>query len=186
MAFPAWLATSVQVPAATSVKVLPLTVQTPGVLDAKLTASAEVELATSAAGVVPSVWLPGDTKVMLCAPAPTVKLFVTGVAAAKPALPAWLAVMEQLPAASSVAAVPLTVHTAGVAEAKETVKPEVAVATRARGAAPTDWLTGALKLMVCASGGAAGSLLPPQAASAMTATRAVPHERVFRTGWLIT
>ena len=46
------------------------------------------------------------------------------------ALPAWLASMEQLPAATSVKVVPLTVHTLGVVEAKDTGKPEEAVATR--------------------------------------------------------
>ena len=42
----------------------------------------------------------------------TLKVFVTGVAAAKEALPAWFAVMEQTPVEMSVALVPLTVQTA--------------------------------------------------------------------------
>ena len=183
---PGWLAASVQVPAATSVSAVPLTVQTAGVLDAKLTKSPELALAINAAGVVPSVWLPGDTKVMVCAPAATAKLFVTGAAARKLAFPDWLAVTEQLPAAISVAAVPLTVQTVGVVDAKETARLELDVATRASGAEPTLWLVGAVKLMVCATGCGAGSSLPPHALSAMRATKAMAHEKVFRLGWLIT
>ena len=80
--FPAWLALMLQVPTATSVSVLPLTVQTLGVVDAKLTAKPELAVATSAGGVVPSVWLPGEVKLMLCAAAPTLKLRVTAVAGA--------------------------------------------------------------------------------------------------------
>ena len=41
-----------------------------------------------------------------------------------------LASMAQVPAATSVSVVPLTVHTLGVVEAKDTGKPEEAVATR--------------------------------------------------------
>ena len=81
--FPAWLAASVQVPAPSSVKVLPLTVQTAEVIDAKLTARPELALAASGAGAVPMVWLPGEVKVMLCASSPTatLKLCVTAAAA---------------------------------------------------------------------------------------------------------
>ena len=46
---------------------LPLTVQMPGVVDANDTTSPDVEVAASAAGAVPSVWLPGELKVMVCA-----------------------------------------------------------------------------------------------------------------------
>ena len=56
-----------QVPTATSVSVVPLTVQVLGVVDAKLTAKPELAVAASAGGAVPRVWLPGDVKVMVCA-----------------------------------------------------------------------------------------------------------------------
>ena len=80
---PAWLAATVQVPALTSANVLPLTVQTADVIDAKFTARPELALAANGAGAVPMVWLPGDVKVMLCASSPTatLKLCVTAAAA---------------------------------------------------------------------------------------------------------
>ena len=64
---PPWLASTVQVPRATSVNVLPLTVQMPVVVEAKLTARPELALAAKAGGAVPSVWLPGDAKLIVCA-----------------------------------------------------------------------------------------------------------------------
>ena len=79
---PAWFAVSVQVPALTSVRVVPLTVQTTGVADANVTWSPDDDVAMSTAGAVPSAWLPGDRKVIVCAPAATLKLTLTGVAAA--------------------------------------------------------------------------------------------------------
>ena len=75
----------------------------------------------------------------------------TGVAAAKTALPTWLAVTPQLPTPIRESTVPLTVHTAGVVELKTTTNPEVAVATRAEGCAPRTWLPGEVKLMFCAT-----------------------------------
>lgn len=81
MAVPGWLATTVQVPAVSNVSVVPLAAHTLGVVDAKATARPDVEVAIKAAGVVPRTWLPGETKVMLCAPIATVKEFDTGAAA---------------------------------------------------------------------------------------------------------
>ena len=46
---------------------LPLTVHTPAVVEASDTGRAEVEVATSAGGAVPRVWLPGAVKLMVCA-----------------------------------------------------------------------------------------------------------------------
>ena len=143
----------VQVPAATSVSVLPLTVQMPVVVDAKLTARLELALAINAAGVVPRVWLPGELKVMVCAvsgAATTWKVCDTVGAPRYALLPAWLALMEQLPTATSVSVLPLTVQTLGVVEAKLTASPELAVAASAGGVVPSVWLPGEAKLMVCA------------------------------------
>lgn len=70
-----------QVPAANSANVVPLAVHTLGVVDTKPTVRPEVEVAIKAAGVVPKTWLPGETKVMVCAPIATAKEFDTGVAA---------------------------------------------------------------------------------------------------------
>lgn len=53
LALPAWLALTVQLPTPTSVKVVPLTVQTLAVVDANVTASPELALALKAAGVLP-------------------------------------------------------------------------------------------------------------------------------------
>ena len=77
MALPAWLALMVQVPGATRVSVLPLTVQMPVVVEVKLTARPELAVAASAGGAVPTVWLPGEVNVMVCAPVATVNEFDT-------------------------------------------------------------------------------------------------------------
>lgn len=81
MALPAWLAATVQVPAVNNVSVVPLVAHTLGVVESKATLRPDVDVATKAAGVVPTTWLPGDTKVMVCAPTATVKEFDTGAAA---------------------------------------------------------------------------------------------------------
>ena len=85
---PAWLASMLQVPAATSVSVVPLTVQTPGVVDTSETVRPDVELATSALGVSPKVCVAGALKVMVWALLTTAKFWVTVAAAANVALPA--------------------------------------------------------------------------------------------------
>ena len=75
MLLPGCDAVTVQVPGANRVRVLPLTVHTGAVLDANWTVNPEVAVAESAAGV-PTVWLPGEAKVMLCV-CTTAKLWVT-------------------------------------------------------------------------------------------------------------
>ena len=62
---PPWLAVMLHVPTATKVSVVLLAVQTPCVVDAKLTARPELALADNAAGAVPNIWLLGDVNVML-------------------------------------------------------------------------------------------------------------------------
>ncbi len=69
----------------------------------------------------------------------TVKLCATCEAAELVLLPARLASMVQVPAAPNAAVVPETVQTLGVVEAKETARPELAVAESASGA-PTVWV----------------------------------------------
>ena len=59
------------------------------------------------------------------------KEFETTGAAAKEALPAWLALTVQVPVPASVSVVPLTVHTLAVVDAKDTARPELDVATSA-------------------------------------------------------
>ena len=65
--------------------VVPLTVQTLAVVEAKDTANPDDALAVKAGGVVPTVWLLSAAKVMLCAnngTAATLKLLDTPTAAA--------------------------------------------------------------------------------------------------------
>ncbi|MBK6388076.1 MAG: hypothetical protein IPF71_15550, partial [Rhodoferax sp.] len=63
-----------------------------------------------------------------------------------------VAVIVQVPDATRVSVVPLTVQTPEVVEANETDRPEVEVADKAGGAAPIDWLPGLAKVMVCKAG----------------------------------
>jgi hypothetical protein len=68
----------------------PLTVQTPVVCEAKLTAKPELAVADSVSGV-PTVCVPGELNVIDCGckrAASTLKLRETGVAAAQVPLPA--------------------------------------------------------------------------------------------------
>ncbi|MGH9564095.1 MAG: hypothetical protein ACRD3S_21795, partial [Terracidiphilus sp.] len=106
--------------------VVPLTVQTLVVCEAKLTAKPESAVATSVNGV-PTVCAPGLLKAIVCAckaAAFTMKLCEMGVAAAYVELPGCVAWIVQGPAARNVAVVPLTVQTLVVCDAKLTVSPE--------------------------------------------------------------
>jgi hypothetical protein len=71
-----------QGPNARIVTVLPATVQTPGVVEAKVTVRPELAVATIENGPTSRPTLFSGPKVMLCAPWATVKLRVTGAAAA--------------------------------------------------------------------------------------------------------
>jgi len=71
----------VHVPVAMKFAVVPETVQTLVVVEAKLTAKPELAVAESVSGV-PTVWGLGAAKVMVCALPLTVKLCVTTGAAA--------------------------------------------------------------------------------------------------------
>lgn len=65
LALPAWLALTVQLPTPTNVRVVPLTVQTPGVVEVNVTAKPELALALKAAGATPKVCPAGAANVML-------------------------------------------------------------------------------------------------------------------------
>ena len=65
----------------------PLTVQTPVVCEAKLTARPELAEAESVSSA-PAVWVPGVLNVIVWGSGFTVKLWDTGVAAAQEPLPA--------------------------------------------------------------------------------------------------
>jgi hypothetical protein len=161
LALPACAALTVQVPALTRVKVLALTMHTLGVVDANDTAKPELAVAMSAVGAEPRFWLPGETKETVCVPGSTVNELETDVAAKNEALPLCVATTVQVPTPVSVALAAFTVQTLGVTEAKATVSPELAVATKSTATGPKTGLPGTAKLMLCAAGGGAGSVLPP-------------------------
>ncbi len=107
-----------QVPVATNVAVVPDTVQTDVLLEAKATVRRELAEALKVSGVPTccALMLP---KVIVCAlgAALTVKLCVTGAAAEYVLLPACDAVMLHSPAAAKVTVLPDAVHTPVVLEA---------------------------------------------------------------------
>ena len=72
----------VQVPVATSVTVLPETVQVVAVVDAKLTGKPDDAVAETVNGGLPSTWLGKGANVMVCASFVIWNDWVTGVAAA--------------------------------------------------------------------------------------------------------
>ena len=177
---PAWLAATLHVPGATSASALALTVHTLGVVEAKDTARPDVAVAVSAAGATPKVWLPGEMKVMVCAAGLTANEPETVGAVAYALSPAWLALTVQVPAPTSVTRLPLIVQTAGVVDANDTARPEVAVAVSAGGAAPNGWSPGKLKEMACGTEFACGSASPPpQALKAINSTEATAGNRSF-------
>lgn len=79
----------------------------------------------------------------------TVKLCVTGSAAAKLSLPLWSAVMEHVPAAKTDTRLAVTEQIAGVPEEKVTANPELAVALIVKGWTPKVTVPGELNEMVC-------------------------------------
>jgi hypothetical protein len=74
-------------PTARIVTVVPDTVQTGTVAEAKLTASPELAVAVSAKGAVNTVTVPGRPNAMDCDAGATVKLCTTGLAAGTFTLP---------------------------------------------------------------------------------------------------
>ena len=136
MALPVCAARMVQVPAATSVTVVPLTVHTAVVVDENVTASPDVVVALTVNAAVPYVLPPNAAKAIVCATFATMKLWSTLVAAAYVALPGCDARIVQVPAPPMVTVAPLTVQMVGVVVAKLTASPDEAVALTAKGAAP--------------------------------------------------
>ena len=111
---PAWFAVIEQTPTATSVTEAPLTVHTGAVVLLNVTAKPEVAVAVKATGLAPKAVSGGCVKPMLWIPCNTWNVAVTAAAAAKLPLPAWFAVIEQVPTATSDTDDPLTAHTRGV------------------------------------------------------------------------
>jgi hypothetical protein len=104
----------------------------------------------------------------------TAIFWVTCGAWAKVEFPAWLAAMVQVPGATAVTVLPLTVQMPGVVLLNVTARPELALAETA--AVPGKLNAGAApKLMVCDRASMAGPLPtpPPQAASSNVVSAAV-------------
>ncbi len=78
----------------------------------------------------------------------TVNVCVTGVAGAYVELPAWLALMEQVPSPESVTVTPETLQTAVLMEPNATGNPELALALKLKGAAPRISVASVPKVMV--------------------------------------
>jgi hypothetical protein len=138
-----------QVPNASRVSEEPDTVQAEVVFEASETPRPElaVALTVNGAGLNDrSLMLP---KLIVCGALATVKLWLTFGAAAKLAFPAWLAVIEQAPAAMIVTVEPDTVQMGVLADVKTTVSPEEAVAPTANGASPNVTLLRAPNVIVC-------------------------------------
>src|ERR1700733_567172 len=76
---------------------------------------------------------------------------VTGVAADHIVLPVWLAVIEQVPGATSVTVTPRTVQNSGLLEVNVTVRPEVAVALSGGTDCPIVTLLSGPNVIVCGS-----------------------------------
>ena len=140
-------------PAVTVVSTFTATVHTVWVVLARTTGRPELALAVNV-GVSPTVRGPGRSKVIVC-PAgmtpeigATVNVLVTVTAALYVALPAWFALRLQVPGASSISVLPLTLQTAGVSVVIVTARPELAVATKAGVAEPMVWFVGDAKVMV--------------------------------------
>jgi hypothetical protein len=140
-----------QVPEFRTITRVPAVLQTGVVIEVKLTGRPELALAVIWKGGSLKNWLGIELKVIVCEPLFTMKLRVTGIAAEKFVFPVWLAVIEQVPGATSVTVAPETVHTLRVGEAKLTERPEPAVALTANGAIPNKTLLRGAKVIVCGS-----------------------------------
>src|SRR3984885_9883532 len=133
LVLPACVAWMVQVPAATRVTFATDTVQTAEVVEAKLRARLGDAVALSVNGALPNDRFESAPKLMVWLSWVTWKLWLTGGAAAKLVLPACVAWMVQVPAATRVTFATDTVQTAEVVEAKLRARPEDAVALSVNG-----------------------------------------------------
>lgn len=100
-------------------------------------------------------------------------------------MPAWLALTVQVPNPTKVRVALFSVQTVEVVEAKDTGKPEVAVATSEIGVAAKAWLPGEAKLIVWLAGAGASSV-PPQALNTTNASAAHARRRICLLGRFMT
>jgi len=140
----AWI---VHVPTVTRVTVEPDTVQIDPVCELKLTVCPEFDVALTV-GEVPKAAFGRFPKAMVCVPWVTVKLSLTGVAAAQLVLAPRVAWMVHVPNVTSVTVEPETVQIDPVCELKLTVCPEFDVALTV-GEVPKAAFGRFPKVMVC-------------------------------------
>jgi hypothetical protein len=110
-------------------------VQTGAVALVNATVNPELAVALTVTGLAFSCDVAGPVNEIVWLPMVTVKDCATCGAAAKVPLPAWFALIVQVPIATSVTLVPATVQTPVVALVNATVSPDVAVALTATGLA---------------------------------------------------
>ena len=122
----------VQVPAATNVTVLPLTVQIVADREEKPTASPDVAVALSENAASPMTLLLNAAKLIVCV-VEILKVRSTSAAAEYVAFPACDARMVHVPLSTIVTEKPLAVQTAVVRDARTTGRPEDAVTTTVNG-----------------------------------------------------
>jgi hypothetical protein len=144
---------------------------------------AEPPLLAGAVNATVAVPLPAVAVPMVGAPGATALMAndrVTVGAAVKLALPAWSALIEQVPVVRKVTVPALViVHTAGVDDVKATVRPEDAVAVSV-GVVPKLWAAGLANVIVCAAFGvtaleaADGALVPVLLVAVTVKVYAVP------------
>ncbi len=152
---PACVALMVQVPVVWNVRVspaVPEVVQTLTVWDSKVTARPEEALALRVIGPSSSRLLAGrPSKAIVWLPLAIVKLRSTAGAAFQLALPAWLALIVQVPVVWSVTVSPLVpevVQTLRVFDSKLTVRLEVALAASVTGPWSRRFSAGAVNVIV--------------------------------------
>src|SRR4051794_39368305 len=120
-----------QVPMDTRFSVVPVTVQTSGVVEAKVTGSPELLVADSATVVeMVMFWKPGLGKLIDCVCGRILNSCCDGVAAVYVESPSWVAVTEHSPDETGTTLPSTTVQIAGEFEVKVTGSPDVVAALR--------------------------------------------------------
>ncbi len=122
--------------------------QTPVVVELNVTARPDEAVALTVKSAAVTGLFDRAPKVIVWLALPTVKLCDTDGAALYVALPAWSALIVQVPVDTRWTVEPLTVQTPVVVELKVTVRPELAVALTAKSAAPYVLFERAPKVMV--------------------------------------
>lgn len=137
-----------QTPTLSRVTVLPLTVQTVAVCDARVTVRPEDADGDSTTVWTPSDCGPGSGIVMVCAAFEIVNVRGTEEAAFHAKSPACDAVTAQVPADSRLISKPDTMQVDGDVEVKVTGRPEVATGATVMSEVVRTWFAGLANVMV--------------------------------------